>query len=155
MKHITREIVTAYIVSTDHMLLLGRKAPGSGGVYADCLHNPGGGVDAGESLVAALKREVLEETGLRIADDQVVLIDNAGNGKAVKTINAEEVMVMMHFNVYRVQLKSTHEAAIVQQGDDLIDFEWYPVKDILTLPLTPPAFELFDRIGSKWLNEGK
>jgi 8-oxo-dGTP pyrophosphatase MutT (NUDIX family) len=34
-------------------------------------HVPGGGIDAGETPVAAAVREVLEETGLRVTEDDV------------------------------------------------------------------------------------
>jgi 8-oxo-dGTP pyrophosphatase MutT (NUDIX family) len=159
MRQVFREIVTAYILSNDGMILLGRKPAGTGAVYPDCLHNPGGGVDIGESKVAALQREIREETGLQVDYDQVTLIDDNGAGKSLKTIDGEDAMVSMQFNVYRVQINCSYKGVIVQEGDDLIGFEWYPTKDILMLPLAPPAFELFDRIGVAWLyksdGEGK
>lgn len=154
MRHIAREIVTAYIVSSDGMLLLGKKPVGSGGVYPDNLHNPGGGVDEGESKLSALLREIQEETGLTVSQGQVELVDDQGTGKSIKSTEGEQIIVTMHFNVYKVTLGQSHESVIVQEGDDLVDFDWYSTKDILTLPLTPPAFDLFDRIGMQWLQVG-
>lgn len=67
MRKIKREIVSALLFSKDNKLLMGKKDPTKGGVYPDCWHLPGGGVDDGESLVDALKREVIEEVGMHNA----------------------------------------------------------------------------------------
>ena len=48
MNEICRDIVSALIWSKDEKLFLGRKHPEKGGVYADCWHIPGGGIDEGE-----------------------------------------------------------------------------------------------------------
>lgn len=56
--------VSVAVVRGDTVLLVKRARPPSQGVYAF----PGGKVEAGESLEAAAKRELLEETGLAAAD---------------------------------------------------------------------------------------
>lgn len=38
-----------------------------GGVYTDCWHIPGGGIEEGEDKNSALMREVKEETGIDIS----------------------------------------------------------------------------------------
>ncbi|HEY3298007.1 MAG TPA: NUDIX hydrolase [Armatimonadota bacterium] len=54
--------VAAIIVEDDKILLIRRgKEPSKG-----CWTVPGGSVEWGETLVAAVKREILEETGLEI-----------------------------------------------------------------------------------------
>jgi nucleoside triphosphatase len=62
MRTIQRQIVGGFITSNDGYILLGKSRPG--GVYPDHFMVPGGGVDEGETMEAAVKREVLEEVGV-------------------------------------------------------------------------------------------
>jgi len=54
--------VSAAIIHGDRALIVRRAKPPSGGLYT----LPGGVVEAGETLHAALKREVLEETAVTV-----------------------------------------------------------------------------------------
>jgi len=81
VRSIYRTIVSGLIFSKDGKLLMGQKNLKSGGVYADCWHIPGGGVDEGETQKQALRREILEEVSIDIADCQVVLADDQGSGE--------------------------------------------------------------------------
>jgi 8-oxo-dGTP pyrophosphatase MutT (NUDIX family) len=154
MKTVNRRIVTGYVVSNDGKLLLGRKAPGSGAVYADCWHNPGGGVDQGETDEQALRRELLEETGIDTSRAKVTLVDNQGTGESTKVISGEQILVKMQFNVYKIALDKPADQIQAIESDDLTDFQWFPIDKLEHIDLTPPAKELLKRIGSKWL-EGK
>jgi len=64
MRKIKRDSVSALIFTKDGKLFQGMKDPAKGGVYADCWHIPGGGIDEGEDKRTALIREIQEETGI-------------------------------------------------------------------------------------------
>jgi len=130
MRTIHRTIVSALIFSKDSKLLMGMKDPRSGGVYADCWHIPGGGVDDGETKEQALRREMLEEVGIDIADCKITLADDRGNGETEKTLKdtGEKVMCRMKFYVYRVEVdKKAHEIE-AKPSDDLTKLEYLPLK---------------------------
>lgn len=59
--------VTCFILRSNHLLLQKRPA---GRPWAGILNGPGGKVDPGEEAADAIVREVLEETGLRIANPE-------------------------------------------------------------------------------------
>src|SRR3989339_368355 len=98
MREINRTIVSALIFSKDGKLLMGKKDPAKGGVYADCWHIPGGGVDEGESFERALKREVQEEVGIDITPYNLVRIPGKGTGVAERMLQGENVLCRMEFN---------------------------------------------------------
>lgn len=153
MKEIDRRIAAAYIVSRDGKLLLGRKDPAKGGVYPDCWHTPGGGVDDGETDDQAICREVLEETGLDISNAQKYLVDDQGSGEAIKkSPTGEEILVKMQFNIFKVQLTTTAAETKIIEGDDLINFTWFDLDKLNTIKLTPPSDKLFVRHGTAWLS---
>lgn len=82
MRTIHRDIAAGLVIAQDGLLLFGKKDPKGGGVYADCWHIPGGGIEAGETQVLALARELREEIGLDISLAHVTLLDDEGTGVA-------------------------------------------------------------------------
>lgn len=148
MKILHRPIVSALIFSKDHKLLMGMKDPNSGGVYADCWHIPGGGVDEGESQLEALRREVLEEVGIDISKATITLADDQGGGEAEKTLKetGERVLCKMQFNVYKVELTQNAEDVQTQTNDDLVKLEWIDLNQLDRYKLTPPSIALFQRL---------
>lgn len=89
MNIIHREIVSALIFSKD------------GGVYTDCWHIPGGGIEEGENKVDALIREIKEETGINISPYKIELADDKGSGESETFWEAthERVVCKMQFYV--------------------------------------------------------
>jgi 8-oxo-dGTP diphosphatase len=61
--------VAVGILIKEHSLVLMGKRPG-GKPYAGYWEFPGGKLEANESIIAALKRELLEELGIQIALDE-------------------------------------------------------------------------------------
>lgn len=148
MRTIHRTIVSAVVFSKDGKLLLGMKDPAGGGVYADCWHIPGGGVDEGELLEEALRREMREEVGLDITQAKVALIDDTGIGEAKRTLKdtGEAVLAKMQFNVYRVEIPQEADKIEISLHDDLERIVWVNLSDLASYKLTPPSVELFKRL---------
>jgi 8-oxo-dGTP pyrophosphatase MutT (NUDIX family) len=149
MRTIHRDITSALIFSKDGKLLMGMKDPRSGGVYADCWHIPGGGVDDGETKEQALRREMLEEVGIDIADCKIILADDRGNGETEKTLKdtGEKVMCHMKFYVFRVDVDNNADEIKTQLSDDLVKLEWVDLDKLSDYKLTPPSVTLFRRLG--------
>lgn len=149
MREIQRDIVSALIFSKDGKLFQGMKDERKGGVYYDCWHIPGGGVDAGENKEDALKREIREEAGIDISTYGINLIDDAGTGVSRKILpSGEEVLCKMKFYVYRVDINDKNSAEIVVNlNDDLVKYRWTSLGELANIKLTPPSIELFKKIG--------
>lgn len=150
MRTIHRTIVSALIVSNDDKLLMGMKDQAKGGVYADCWHIPGGGIDEGEDEISALKRELVEEVGLNITNQKISIVSDDGKGDSEKTLSdGEKVHCEMSFHVYRVDLDQDSIAVQVELSDDLVKTEWVNLDRLANYKLTPPSIQLFTKLG--WL----
>lgn len=150
MRTIHRDIVSALIFSRDKKLLMGMKDTKSGGVYADCWHIPGGGLDEGEEQLETLRREVLEEVGIDITSYKTTLVDDTGEGESIKTLKdtGETVNCRMKFFVYKIEINDKNAEEIdVKLSDDLIKVEWVDLKDLNKYKLTPPSIRLFKKLG--------
>ncbi len=149
MRTINRTIVSALLISQDNKLFMGKKDPKGGGVYSDCWHIPGGGIETGEDQIAALIREISEETGIDISHLPITLVSNDGTGESEKTLQetGETVLVKMQFNVYRVNLSEPAESIPVQLSDDLVEYHWFDSTKLDQVKLTPPSVELFKKLG--------
>lgn len=149
MKQKNRTIVSAVLISDDNKILLGKVR--EGGVYPDCWHIPGGGVDDGEDKETALIREIMEEVGIDIKGTPIKLLSDTDTGEAVKVDKdaVEEMLIKMHFNVYQVDLDKKSQDIIVSLDDDLREYKWVPKDRLKEYKHTPPSQKLFDKLG--WL----
>lgn len=149
MKQKERAIVSAVLISKDNKILLGKVR--EGGVYPDCWHIPGGGIDEGENKETALVREIKEEVGLDIKGLPIKLLSDSDTDDAIKTDKntGEKFLVKMHFNVYRVNLKENADDINISLDDDLTDYNWVPVEKLKDYKHTPPSQKLFSSLG--WL----
>lgn len=149
MRTIHRLIVSALLFSADNRLLIGKKDPKSGGVYLDCWHIPGGGIDENENQIQALTREIQEEVGIDISIAKIELVDSQGKGESEKTLKEtrELVTVKMNFYVYKVSLPVESNIVKVSLNDDLKEYKWFKLSEIESVKLTPPSISLFKRLG--------
>ena len=141
MRTIHRDIVGGFIFSKDGKLLLGKNR--KGGVYEGSLVVPGGGVDEGETKLQALRREMLEETGIDINEAAITEL-NTASGEGEKTLRdtGERVYVKMDFYNYRVEMPLLAEDIRIIAEDDWIEPQWFAVQELRSQPLSPPTKKL-------------
>ena len=126
---------------------MGLKDPKKGGVYIDCWHIPGGKIEKKETLIDALNREVLEETGIDISKYETKLVDDKNTGESIKNENGKLTNIKMHFNVYKVIIKDkTAQQININLDDDLFKYKWFNSKELKKVKLTPPSIKLFKKL---------
>lgn len=143
---ISRTIASTVVFTADGAVVLGRKARLGGGVYAERWHLPGGGVEPGESLKQAARRELAEEIiGLGQHLDRLEhLASYQGHGGATKTLaDSQRVWCTMEFNYFRLILPDP-AALIMQQlrpGSDFVELRSFTPAQLATIPTVPGGIE--------------
>ncbi|MBO6719261.1 MAG: NUDIX hydrolase [Rhizobiaceae bacterium] len=113
--------VSAACVSGDRVLLVLRGRAPAEGLYAF----PGGRVETGETLEAAMRRELKEETGLDAVQYRPFREVQLG-----ATEPGPAVYVLTVFLV-------TETAGSLVAGDDAADAGWFSLDEAESLPITP------------------
>jgi 8-oxo-dGTP diphosphatase len=103
--------VGAVIVDAGNLLLVRRARPPAAGAWSV----PGGRVEAGETMAAALTREVAEETGL--------VVRTGGLVGWVERISADHHFVIFDF-------AATVVAGQLRAGDDAAEVAWAPLSGL-------------------------
>jgi 8-oxo-dGTP pyrophosphatase MutT (NUDIX family) len=147
MRTINREIVGGFIFSNDGYMIVGKSQPG--GVYPGYATIPGGGVDEGETKLAAMKREILEEVGLDISGAKIEQIDISLFGESEKVLKdtGERVFVKMHFNNFEIIIPKPAADITITAGDDFADARWIPVSDLKTLKVIDATRDTLKKLG--------
>jgi len=150
MRTINRTIVSALIFSSDNKILMGKKDPTKGGVYPDCWHIPGGGVDEGETFEQALIREVKEEVGLDITPYKLEAIPYVDTGVSEKTLKdtGEKVLCQMEFNRFKIFINDRAADKIqLKLNDDLVEARWFNLDELKDVKQIPGGREFFQKLG--------
>lgn len=152
MKTVKRDIASAVIISKDNKIIMGWQDSSVKGIYPNCWHIPGGGVEKGETTLEAMRREVFEEVGIDISKYDAFLLNDTDNAVAKKQFEdgGRIYKVMMRFYDYKVLINDKRSKDIeVKLTSDLIKFKWFDIKDLSKVKLTPPSQKLFKKLG--WL----
>jgi len=148
MREINRKIASAIIFSKDGKVLMGLKDPKKGGVYSDCWHIPGGGIDEHESILEALDREVKEEVGIDISDADVKQIPEKGSGTSERRLESgERVIAHMEFNRFEVRLDKNADEIKLSLDDDLVETKWFTPTELRDVKQIPGGKEFFQKMG--------
>ena len=132
------------IENGERMVLIQRRVTDGVAKYFEF---PGGCVEMGESIIDALKREVLEETGLIVT--KIHGIESYRYCKDVESIKPYSVYQYIqgwttpsgerHKSV-GVHFKCEVEGDPLEKGDNLADIQWVTPKKLRTLLDTPNMF---------------
>ena len=133
-KHV-RVSAKALIVESDSLLVI-RKCDPSGDEYVVL---PGGGQDVGESLIAAVQRECLEEIGVRVEPIRIVYVRDY--------IGANHEFAAKHSGFHQLEIvflcTLVDDPAAIGGGSEedpgQIGIEWIRLTQICDEPLYPKA----------------
>lgn len=130
----TRVIVSA-IVEKDGKLLFGKK-PQNIGPYPNTWHLLGGGINQGESVVDAVKREVLEESGILLTNIEPISFgeDYEPNKHGIKT----------HY-IFLV-FKAAYKSGELKPKDDIAELRWIEKSALSKTELNTPTIRLFKKL---------
>lgn len=101
---------------------------------------PGGKIKYGESSEEALRREILEETGLQIAEIEFVLVQDC--------IRSPEFYREAHFILLNYTCTSTTDTP-VQLNSEAQEFQWLSPEAARNLPLNAPTRRLLEAVQNK------
>jgi ADP-ribose pyrophosphatase YjhB (NUDIX family) len=128
------EVAVGAVVRRGDEVLLIRRARGTAvGQWSI----PGGRVEFGEGLKAAVAREVQEETGLQVKVGRFLgWAERMGDDPAP-----------YHYVILDFAAEPVDPAAVPRAGDDADDVAWVPTKAIETYPLVAGLAEFLRRVG--------
>lgn len=124
-----RLAVVAIIRRADDVLLVRRSRPPAAGWWA----LPGGRVEPGETLEAAVRREVLEETGLAVHV-----------GTLVGVVEREDADSGTRWIIAGFDVRTADEPE-PRAGDDAAEVSWWPVDDLGRPGVVPSVDRLVGR----------
>lgn len=128
-----RVAVGAVVIHSHRILLVKRGKQPAEGEWAI----PGGSVELGETLQAAVEREIHEETGITI--------------QAGKIIYTFDSIVMdgdrTRFHYVILDFEASYVAGTPKAGDDVLEAGWFTPKQLVTLGVNSRTLHLLEKIG--------
>lgn len=136
-----RTIVVGLVWNRRRELLLCRMHP-ERGVFPGQWGLPGGGIEPGERMVEALRRELREEIGVEVADVRPAFFKD---GEYLKSgADGTRRPVYMIFLLFHCTARSDD----VSLNDELDDYRWVGEDDLGELDLNSETRDTLDRLGA-------
>jgi len=131
----TRVIVSA-VIEKNRDLLFGKKKADVG-PYPNTWHLIGGGVDDGESLSDAIKREIKEEAGIEVTISRSLGFDEDYEPNKHGEITHYIFLVFL----------AEYVSGEVKADDDIVKLEWISREKLAEIELNKPSIKLFKKMG--------
>jgi ADP-ribose pyrophosphatase YjhB (NUDIX family) len=129
-------VIVSAVIEKDGDLLFGRKKADVG-PYPNTWHLIGGGVNDGESLIEAVKREIKEEAGIEVEIEKSLGFD--------EDYEPDKHGETTHYIFLVFQAK--YVSGQIKPDDDIEKLEWIPKKNLSQIELNRPAIKLFKGMG--------
>ena len=135
------------LIIKDNMVLLIKKF---GGPYNGKLDLPGGTIEFGEKPEDALKRELMEEVGIKVIDYQLFDADSVFFDWQVK----EDVLVKVHhigifFKVLNYNNEIKKEVEVNEVNDDSLGADFFDISKLSKDELSAIAILELEKLGYK------
>ena len=135
------------LIIKDNMVLLIKKF---GGPYNGKLDLPGGTIEFGEKPEDALKRELMEEVGIKVIDYQLFDADSVFFDWRVK----EDVLVKVHhigifFKVLNYNNEIKKEVEVNDVNDDSLGADFFDISKLSKNELSAIAISELEKLGYK------
>jgi nucleoside triphosphatase len=137
---VTRLIVVPIIRNAEERILLCRMALDRG-VFPGQWALPGGGVEPGESLLAALEREVREELGVRVVTAAPLFFKD---GMFEKTfVDGTRRPIYMVFLLFDCRIADE----VIRLNEEFVEYAWVTPAGLAAFDLNIATVDTFRRLG--------
>jgi|SRR5882724_5782042 len=134
-------VIVVGIIQNDRDDYLICKMPKGRGVFPDQWGLPGGGIETGEKMEPALRRELREELGIEVTDIKPLFFSDGQHKKSFE--NGSQREVYMIFLIFLCRAASTE----LQLSPEFSEYAWVPSHSLIEYNLNNATIETFRKAG--------